>query len=283
MQQAMRASCTLLASCFLLLASCFCLLFSYTKELPMPDYIPGPELALNAWAANFASLIAAAPTTYGLMPSDAANITAVQTAFSTALELATEPGTKTKATVADKDAKKAVMLSILRQYAQTIRRNLAISNDAKVALGLTVPSSGRTPVPAPSTKPVLAVTEVASLQHVLRYVDITTPDRRGKPAGAERLQLFRAVGSTPPHRPGTGDVCRRRDPAARRGRTEPRRCRQERLLLRPLGDAYQPGRTVLGRGLCADHFVMNLVPIPDEMNHRGHREHRDGPMKLKNI
>jgi len=162
------------------------------------DYIPTKELDLNAWAQNFATLIATAPTTYGLMPSDAAGISAVQSAFSAALALATEPGTKTKATVADKDAKKAVMLSILRQYAQTIRRNLAISNETKIALGLTVPTGGRTPVPAPATKPVLIVAEIASLQHVLRYTDSATPDRRGKPAGAEHLQLYRAVGTTPP-------------------------------------------------------------------------------------
>ena len=165
------------------------------------DYIPAQELAMDAWSANFAALIAAAPATYGLMESDAAGISAVQSAFNAALLLATNPATKTKATVADKDAKKAVMLTLLRHYAQTIKRNLGISNQTKAALGLTLDAPGKTPVPAPATAPVLRVAQIDHMRHTLRYCDESTPDRRGKPAGAKSLQLFRYVGPNPPQSP----------------------------------------------------------------------------------
>lgn len=161
-------------------------------------YLPSKEMDLAGWVLNFAQLIAASPSTYGLMVSDATEITLVQNNFAVALALATNPGTKTRASVTDKDAKKATMLAVIRPYAQTIKRNLGISNLVKANLGLTIDATTNTPVPAPTTFPILAVTAIQSLRHILRFSDSASPDKRGKPKGAERMQLFRYVGTTPP-------------------------------------------------------------------------------------
>ncbi len=72
--------------------------------------------------------------------------------------------------------------------------------EQKSALGITVPSHTRSPVPPPSTKPVLSITNVGSRTITVRLADETTPTKRAKPAGVEAAQIITAVveGATPP-------------------------------------------------------------------------------------
>ena len=167
----------------------------------MADYLPDTETLLAAWASNFSTLITATPGAYGLMASDAVTIAAAYNLFNTALNLVLNPATKTKATVADKNAKKAAMLVTLRQYAQVIKRNLGVSNQAKIALGLHINDSGRSPVPAPTTVPVLVVASGEPLAQIVDFHDSTTPDRKAKPAGITGMMLAVATGATPPADP----------------------------------------------------------------------------------
>jgi hypothetical protein len=164
----------------------------------MADYIPSRESLLSAWATNFSDLITATPGAYGLMASDATTISNAVALFTAALSIALNPTTKTKASVADKDAKKAAMLVTIRQYAKVIKLNLGVSNEAKIGLGLTINDSGRTPVPAPTTEPVISVASGAPLQQILRFVDATTPDRRARPAGVTGMMLVRSIGTAEP-------------------------------------------------------------------------------------
>jgi hypothetical protein len=170
----------------------------------MADYIPDSDTLLAAWASNFSVLITATPGAYGLMASDADTISAAYNLFNSALDVTLTPATKTKGTVADKNAKKAAMLVTLRQYAQTIKRNLGVSNEAKIALGLHINDSGRSPVPAPSTVPVLEVASGVPLAQVVDFHDSTTPDSKAKPAGVTGMMLAVATvaaGATPPADP----------------------------------------------------------------------------------
>jgi len=155
------------------------------------DYIPGQELAMNAWAANFAACIAVAPATYGLTAADAAAITAAQGAFGAALTRATDPLTRTVPSVADKEDKKAAMLVLLRHYAQTLKRNRGLSNQIKATLGLTIDRAGKSRRPAPATAPVLALQRLERLGHTLSYADAGF--HPAKPVGVVSLQLYRRV------------------------------------------------------------------------------------------
>jgi hypothetical protein len=173
-----------------LLVSVFCFLF---KEYPMPDYIPSNDPVLSAWANNFSEKIAATPGAYGLMASDAAAIAAAFDLFDDALAQVLDPATKTKSAVADKNAKKATMLATMRNYAQTIKRNRGVSNDAKIDLGLRVSDGSPTPIPAPTTVPVLAIASDMPLVQSVEFRDITTPDRKAKPEGVIGMMLVVVV------------------------------------------------------------------------------------------
>lgn len=163
----------------------------------MTPYIPPRDGDLMLWADNFRDLIVAAPATYGLAAPDGVVIAGVVDDFDAALTLATSDATKTKSTVAAKNGAKAAMLTIIRPYAQQIRNNLGVSTENKTALGLTIVDTSRTPIPTPSSSPLLSVIGATQGVHTLRFADANTPDKRSKPFGALGLQVFVAVGANP--------------------------------------------------------------------------------------
>jgi hypothetical protein len=169
-------------------------------------YIPTRDSALDSWADNFQTLIAASPATYGLDPADA---TAITNAFNTwhaayllggstgTPPVPVNPSTFTRVTVAAKNAEKIAMVVIVRSYASQIRINPGVSNSDKTALGLNLPNNSPSPIGAPTTFPLLALVSAGPGTHEVRYADSTTPAARKKPTGVIGLQLFRGVGVAP--------------------------------------------------------------------------------------
>ena len=165
------------------------------------NYLPEKDSALNAWANNFSTLISASPGTYGLMAADAAAIAAQVSLFSAALLLATNPATRTKGTVADKNGKKAAMKQVLRQYALMIKQNQGISDQAKVNLGLTINDPTHTPLPVPPMAPELTLVSAGALHQIVRITDSADPQRAARPAGVQGVVLLAYVGATVPASP----------------------------------------------------------------------------------
>lgn len=164
----------------------------------LAPYIPARDADLNTWAANFATLIAASPTSYGLVSGDATVITGVQTAFAAGYATATSPSTRTPQTVQAKNADKISMLATVRPYAQTIANNAGVSSSAKVALGVNPRTSTPTPITTPTTNPVLTIAQAMSHQHIVRYRDtIASPSVKAKPYGVIGVQVFGTVSATP--------------------------------------------------------------------------------------
>jgi len=159
-------------------------------------YIPPKDAILVTWALNFAALITATPATYGLVAGDATTINGVVNAFSAAYTIAIDPPTRTKPTVAAKDAAKADMLAVVRPYAIQVRNNAGVSNMDKEDLGLNVPDLTPTPVPAPSTFPLLSFIGATPQSQTYRYADSNSPDLRAKPFGALACQMYVSVGVT---------------------------------------------------------------------------------------
>jgi hypothetical protein len=159
-------------------------------------YIPARDADFSAWLLNFATLIAANPTNYGLLAGDAVTISAVDTTFQAAYTLATNPATRTAPTVAAKDAARVNAEQTVRPYAQRIRNNTAVSDLLKVGLGLTIPSTTPTPIPAPVVAPELGLLSAIPLQQTLTYRDPSAAGK-AKPYGVIGVEVWRAVGVAP--------------------------------------------------------------------------------------
>lgn len=154
-----------------------------------PSYIPAPDSLFDAWLTNFSTLLTANPATYGLLAGDAVAVAAVQTSFNAAYVLATTPGTRTSATIADKDAERAAAEAVVRPLAVRIIQNPGVLNIDRVAIGVTVPSSVPTPIPAPTTSPALILQTAGPLVHQLQFRDASAPLVKAKPFGVVSLEL----------------------------------------------------------------------------------------------
>src|SRR5208283_1453904 len=98
-------------------------------------YIPAKDSALDAWLANFSTLINASPSTYGLLSSDATTIAAAVLAWHTAYLLVTSTTTKTAQTVSAKNGQRVSVLAVIRPYGQQIANNAGVTSANKIALG----------------------------------------------------------------------------------------------------------------------------------------------------
>jgi hypothetical protein len=161
------------------------------------SFIPSREAEMDNWINNFKTLIAAGPATYGLTAPEAASITAAYNAWHAAYLAATNPTTRTKATVATKNEQKMNVLLVVRGFAATIQANKAVGDALKIGLGLRPHDAQPTPVPPPSTYPLLTLTGMGTGTQKVRVADQETPTKRARPAGTVGVLVFRAVGPAP--------------------------------------------------------------------------------------
>jgi hypothetical protein len=164
-------------------------------------FLPTREGALDTWLSNFSGLISAAPAAYGLSPAEAAVITAAVSDWHKAFEAASSPATRTQGAVAEKRVQKKHVVAVARRFAGIIRINDAVSSELKINLGLKLRARKGSPVPVPASPPYLAVHRFEQGFHELRAADAESAPRRGKPAGAAGLMVFRAIGEDPARGP----------------------------------------------------------------------------------
>jgi hypothetical protein len=158
-----------------------------------PPYIPPADADFSNWLVNFDTLLTAAPATYGLDAPDAAAVANVTATWVAAYALAIDPGTRTSATVADKDAARAAAEVVVRPFAVSISLNSAVTNLDKTAIGVTVRSTTPTPIPAPTVAPEVGIQSAIPMLQTLTYKE---PGATGKskPFGVVGVEVFRSIG-----------------------------------------------------------------------------------------
>lgn len=149
-----------------------------------PPYLPAKDQDLLSWAVNFSTLLTAHPTDYGLVSGDAVAVAAATSPFVTAMPLATNPATRSSATIADKDSTKAAMLNVLRPYAVNISLAESVDDSLKVGIGVTARKTTKTrnSVTGISTRTEAAVTTNTTL--TVTIAPLVTKNSKQKPVGA---------------------------------------------------------------------------------------------------
>jgi hypothetical protein len=163
----------------------------------MPDFLPAKDADLLAWSSNFSAKITATPTAYGLTAAQATAYGSLHTAFSTALATASNPATRTRGTIAAKDAARDPLKANARDLARIINAFPSITNQQRIDLGLNPRSGTITPTNPPDETPVMEV--VSAIGRMLK-IKLRAQDssRRGKPDGVDGATVFSFVGSAPP-------------------------------------------------------------------------------------
>jgi hypothetical protein len=100
--------------------------------------------------------------------------------------------------VTARDAARAALLDDGRVLYTTIQASPAVTDAQKVQLGVTVRKTTPSPVPTPSTAPVLSVASVAGRTASVRLADAQNPHRRGRAPGAVGASVFSFVGAVAP-------------------------------------------------------------------------------------
>jgi hypothetical protein len=124
-------------------------------------------------------------------------LTAAYNSWHSAFLAAINPTTRTHATITTKNVQKANVMSVVRGYGATIRANRAISDALKIGLGIHVRDTSPTPIPPPSTYPLLTVDSFNLSTLQLHAADQDTSDRRARPFGTSGLLLFSVIAPDP--------------------------------------------------------------------------------------
>lgn len=154
-------------------------------------YIPSKQANLNNWLNNFATLITANPSFYGLMASDATTIQNAVNAWNSAYAMVTSPTTKTPSSVSAKDTARVTVLGIVRPYAQQVSNNPGVTSANKIALGLNPKTSTPSPVTPPASNPILSILSQGPGIVNFTYRDaLTSPSSKAKPYGVKQCQIY---------------------------------------------------------------------------------------------
>jgi hypothetical protein len=159
----------------------------------MASAIPTRDAEYDAYLFNWKTILTATPALYGMLAADATAISAQYTAWHNAYVAASNLLTRTRSTVATKDSQKILSLSLLREQYGIIKANPAVLDANKVAIGVRVTDPVPTPIPAPTTNPVMAIIPSGTLQQLVNMVDVTTPTTRAKPAGVTGALIVRKI------------------------------------------------------------------------------------------
>lgn len=161
------------------------------------DFIPSREAELVTWAENFATLLTAAPTDYGVTLEQAAACAALFGAFDMAYTAANNPATRSRVTVVTKNAAKDAMVADIRALARIIQASPLVNDTLRAQLGLTVRDPDPSPIPVPAEAPEMDILSVSGYTVRVRLHGVDLPGR-AKPEGVEGAVVVSYVGQSPP-------------------------------------------------------------------------------------
>ncbi|MCH8852331.1 MAG: hypothetical protein IID41_06710 [Planctomycetes bacterium] len=166
----------------------------------MADYIPGPDAEFDGWQENWVTYAVANAVALGLDPlADIPAIQAAKIAWDTDYDGNLTAQAAAQAARAAKDTERDTYVTLLRSFSQQIQNRSGTTDEQRGGLGITIPDTTPTPVPAPTTAPVLNIVTDERLRHVVEASK--TPEEGGglgKPSGVRGVQLWRKIGEPAP-------------------------------------------------------------------------------------
>lgn len=158
-------------------------------------YIPAADAAFANWATNWADQMTTdsgdGTLAYnGVTASQAANAINYVTDFLTKYAAAINPLTRTPVTIAEKDQAREQTQQALQEASQVLQTNINTTDAIRSRYGLTIRKTTRTPVPPPTSHPLLGVRSQSFGTVVLAYTDAMFPEGKAKPPGAIGVEVW---------------------------------------------------------------------------------------------
>jgi hypothetical protein len=159
-------------------------------------YIPGKNAEVVEWGNHFVQYIADHSVAWEIPGEEITELQAAQTEFNLWQAVAAGAN-RTKVIVEKRDTAKKVLEENIRYMVNFRLKNRAVTNADRIAMGLPVRNSVRTPIPDPTTRPVAEM-----IGNGIRSVQVKFHDEasstRAKPYGIDGAVILYAVRDTPP-------------------------------------------------------------------------------------
>lgn len=168
--------------------------------------IPRPDGDFNTWQANFIAAVGVWLSDQGQDLALFDTAAAAQGAWASAYPAHTSAQAAARAARAAKDTARETFERAIRPLAAYLQSDPRVTDAARATFGITVRSPGRSPAPAPASRPKLTVAPAARLTHRLQLTDESTPTRRGRPPGTVGAEVWVALvdaGGPVPTDPGS--------------------------------------------------------------------------------
>ena len=169
----------------------------------MPEYIPPGDPGFDKLLREqFGPYVNDHFLELGLTAEENAALQAIVAAWGLAWGNYATADTAFKTALADKDARRAAGVALVRQYAQKVQSNPAVADPHRIGLGLPIRKRTRTRVGRPVSVPVMIRAD-ARTRGVLRlfFADATTPGLRARPAGVKSCEIRQQIGGPAPSNP----------------------------------------------------------------------------------
>ena len=169
----------------------------------MSDYIPGPDDQFDHYGRNvFVPYVIANYASLGLTQAQSNALAAVAIAWGYAWVAYGNADVAMQMATTDKDLKRSIFEALIRELAQIIQNNPAITDVQRTAAGLPIYKTTKTPVSAPNSVPVLTKVD-GSTRGLLRlfFADEHTLASKAKPAGTRGCEIREQIGGTAPVNP----------------------------------------------------------------------------------
>src|SRR5688500_6162459 len=166
--------------------------------------IPTKDVSLVDWSTNTTARLTASPVTYGTTAAVATQYDGLHDAFVLAynnLVAARAAGVRSSPLASIKDSAKQALLDFARPLYKQIQANTAVTDAAKIELGVVVPDTEPSPQPVPSFAPKLIVEKVDGRLVTIRLADPANDTRKRMPAGCNGATVMSFVGATAPTNP----------------------------------------------------------------------------------
>ena len=164
----------------------------------MPDFMPTGDAELVAWTTTFMTYANGNLTALGLAATDMMGVSATQSGFSNAFNTSNAAQNAAKNAVAAKDAARALLEAQVRIVVRKLQGTASVTNAQRESLGITLRGQERSPIDAPTTRPVLQVDTSQRFRHSVAFADQNTLRSKAKPDGVSGCQIWVKIGGVPP-------------------------------------------------------------------------------------
>jgi hypothetical protein len=162
------------------------------------DFIPRSDAEFDAWQKNLLGYAVKNQAAMALNAPDLAAMTSLQTDWETKYAAHITAQSAARGAREAKDESREAYEESIRGLNRTTQASASVTDENRIGMGL--PPATRdapTPVPTPTTRPVVSVDTSERLRHIISWVDESTPNRKAKPHGVIGCQVWNKVGAQP--------------------------------------------------------------------------------------